>query len=212
MANEKEEAPKKKRGIVPGTMRLTPKREKFCQNIVKCMNQRAAYKDAFNPPNMKDYVIDREASVLRRNPIVAARIKEIQHEIQKDNQVTIEKVLAELAHIAFDDVKNYLDFRNEKKLVGYDEKLQPVFEYLPIVEVKNSGDIDTRGISEVTVDARGNFKFKLYPKDAALFKLGQYLGLFVDRSEITGKDGGPIEVCDARKLLLEKLIKKSNEE
>lgn len=211
MSKDEKETPKKRPGIVPGTMRLTPKREKFCQNIVMCMTQRAAYKDAFAPPNMKDYVIDREASILRRNPIVSARIKEIQHEIQKDNQVTVEKVLAELAHIAFDDIKNYVDFRNEKQMVGLDEQLKPVYDYMPVVEVKDSNDIDTRAISEITVDGKGNFKFKLYPKDAALFKLGQYLGLFVDRSEITGKDGGPIEVCDARKMLLERLTKKSNE-
>lgn len=202
----------KRKGPVPGSIRMTPKREKFCQNIVKCMSQRAAYKDAFNPPNMKDYVIDREASALCRNPVVAARIKEIQEEIRKDNQVTVEKVIEELANIAFDDIKNYVNFKTEKRVVGKDDLGQPVYEDMPVVDIKNSDQIDTRAISEVSVDTRGNFKFKLYPKDAALFKLGQYLGLFIDRSEITGKDGGPIEVCDARKLLLERLIKKGNED
>jgi phage terminase small subunit len=201
----------KRKGPVPGSIRLTPKRERFCQNIFKGMTQRAAYKDAFNPPHMKDYVIDREASVLCRNPVVVARIKEIQEELRKDNQITVEKVLEELAHIAFDDVKNYLAFRNEKQIVGLDEQLQPVFDYQPIVEVKDSNDIDTRGISEVVVDSKGGFKFKLYPKDVALQKLGQYLGLFIDRSEITGKDGGPIEINDARNILIEKLNKKRNE-
>ena len=62
-------------------------------------------------------------------------------------------------------------------------------------------------ISEVTVedykDGRGEdardvrkVKFKLSDKRSALVDIGKHLGMFVERKELTGKDGGPIEVAE----------------
>lgn len=199
------------RGPAKGQQRLTPRRERFCQNIFSGMSQRAAYRDAFES-QATDFIIDRYASELYRTKVVSDRIKELQNELAERNMVTVEKVLEELAHIAFDDIRNYLSFKTEKAVVKYDDDGEPIVDYVPVIEMKDSETIDTRSISEVNLDSRGNLKFKLYPKDSALAKIGQYLGMFVEKSEITGKDGGPIEINDARKLLIEKLVKKRNEE
>lgn len=42
--------------------------------------------------------------------------------------------------------------------------------------------------------------------------LGKHLGMFVDRKELTGKDGGPIEIMtpDQRKARIEELEQKRN--
>lgn len=211
MDNEQSDIPVRK--SKKNTIRaLSERQELFCLNVVKGMLIKEAYRTSYGCENMKEATISAAASNLHHSPRIQARIKEMQFEMQREHKVTVEKVLTELAHIAFDDIKNYVDFRTEKKQVGTDKNGNPIYDYAQVVDIKDSERIDTRSISEVAVDQKGNFKFKLYPKDTALVKLGQYLGLFIDKTELTGKDGGPIEINDARQLLIEKLSKKPHQE
>ena len=60
-----------------GEMMLTPKQEKFVQNVVNGMSQVDAYKNAYSAKNMSDNAIYREASLLMRNPKVSQRYKEL---------------------------------------------------------------------------------------------------------------------------------------
>ena len=48
-------------------------------------------------------------------------------------------------------------------------------------------------LKEVTVGEDGSIKLKLHDKQAALVHLGKAFGLFVDRQELSGPDGKPIE-------------------
>lgn len=61
---------------------LTPKQERFIQNIISGMNQGQAYKDAYNAENMKDSSINTEAYLLFRNPKVAKRYRELLDELK----------------------------------------------------------------------------------------------------------------------------------
>ena len=58
-------------------MNLTPKQEKFIQNIVSGMSQRQAYKDAYNAENMEDKTIDEAASRLFNDSKIYARYQEL---------------------------------------------------------------------------------------------------------------------------------------
>ena len=64
---------------------LTPKREKFCQEMAKCGNQYQAFCKAFNASKMSRNAIDREASILMKNPKIAQRLKELAEEIKSIN-------------------------------------------------------------------------------------------------------------------------------
>jgi len=86
------------------------------------------------------------------------------------------------------------------------------------IDVKDSDTIDTRSVAEVSVDKEGKFRLKMYCKDNALVQLGKHLGMFVEKHEITGKDGGPVKVeHDLSKLseaeldALESLLSKAAE-
>ena len=83
-------------------------------------------------------------------------------------------VLEELCNIAFDDLGNYVDFEND-----------PAGEM--IVTIKNSKEVPTRGIAEITQNKSG-FKFKLYNKENALVRLGNYLGLWKEKPEGEAED------------------------
>ena len=64
---------------------LTPKREKFCQEMAKLGNQRHAYKKAFNCKNMKDETIDNNAYKLMQNNEIKTRIQELSGKIESKN-------------------------------------------------------------------------------------------------------------------------------
>ena len=78
---------------------LTVKQEKFIQNIVTGMTQRDAYKDAYNTKCMSDNAIDREASLLMRNPKVAQRHKELVDMAAKSSIMTAQERLEFLTRV-----------------------------------------------------------------------------------------------------------------
>ena len=56
---------------------LTPKQEKFVQNLIKGMSQREAYKNSYDAENMADNVIDKEASLLFKDRKITERYQEL---------------------------------------------------------------------------------------------------------------------------------------
>lgn len=161
--------------------KLTIKQEKFAQGLFAGLSQREAYKQAFDTKNMTDKTIDEAACKLANNYKIATRLTELTGELKERNMVTVEKVLEELSHIAFDDIKNYLRFYPDA-----DGNIK--------MEIKDSNEIDTRSVSEVSLGKDGQFKFKLYCKDEALVKLGQHLGMFKNDLNIIG--AVPIKIVD----------------
>jgi phage terminase small subunit len=64
-------------------------------------------------------------------------------------------------------------------------------------------------LKEYRVDKDGAVTAKWYDSQAALFKLGEHHKLWVQRTELTGKDGDPIEINDARSRLADLLEKRA---
>ncbi len=161
--------------------KLTKKQEKFVQELIKGKSQREAYKAAYSAKNMKDSTIDSNASRLLKNSKVAARYNQLHSKVVKRAEkkaiITAEEIIKEIADIAKDDISNYLEFRTEKTIVGYDEDGEPVIDYATIVNLKDSKDIDTKNISEISVGRDGQFKFKRYERDKALYKLAEIFGI-----------------------------------
>ena len=81
------------------TDKLTPKREKFCQNIVSGMAQADAYRDAYPEDTSQDKTIRENACRLMRNSNVIARIEELKGEVIKDIKYEREDCFAEIDEI-----------------------------------------------------------------------------------------------------------------
>ena len=92
---------------------------------------------------------------------------------EKRTEITQDMVLKEFAHIAFDDIKNYLNFYTDTE-----GNVRTI--------VKDSTTVDTRSIQEVSQGKDGQFKFKMYCKDNALLQIGKHLGMFADKVEMSG--------------------------
>jgi len=173
---------------------LTVKQEKFAQNLFTGMSQREAYKAAYDAENMTDKSIDEKACELAANVKITERIGQLTEELRLRNTITVEKVLTELSKIGFADIKQYLEYKTAKTVVDYDKETgDPVIDYKQIVDVVDSSEVDGSVIQEISISKDGTFKFKLHDKMAALEKMAKYLGMFTEKIEHTGKDGGPIE-------------------
>lgn len=157
-------------------LRLTEKQEKFVQGLLKGLSQREAYKQAYDTSKITDKTVDEKACRLFKNDKVRARYNEIHdkviYKMEQEGIISHEKILKEIASIAFDDINNYLEYkRNPDSKFGID------------ILVKDSNTIDTKNISEVSIGKDG-FKFKLYCKDVALYKLAEIYGI----KDKVGKD------------------------
>jgi len=163
---------------------LTDKQRAFCEEYLIDFNAtQAATRAGYSPKTAKE-----QASQNLTKLNIQAYLGELMAARAERVQISQDEVLRELQHIAFDDIKNYLEFRTEKvKVDEVDGK--PIYDYKTIVDVKDSQTIDTRNIQEVAIAPNGAFKFKLYGKDDALVNLGRHLGIFNDKLNLTSEEG-----------------------
>ena len=162
--------------------------EAFARAIVEGSSGRAAYGAAGY--RAKGAVADANASRLLTNAKVSARIAELKGLAAQASTVEATRVLTELAKLAFANMADYMRVGPGGDPVLDFSKLTRD-QAAALVEVTVEDYLDGRG-----EDARQvrRVKFKLASKLVALELLGKHLGLFKDRVEHTGKDGGSVEV------------------
>ena len=119
---------------------LTPKQERFIQNIVSGMSQRQAYKDAYNAENMKDETIDSEASILFNDQKISKRYQELIDKLEEETLMTAREKRRMLKEMALDLNNSVTD---RIKAIDTDNKMTG--EYVTKIE----GDI---GITSIRVD------------------------------------------------------------
>lgn len=68
---------------------LTPKQEKFVQNLVKGMSQREAYKNSYSAKNMTDKTIDNNAYRIFKKNEVRARYDELRGAIEDAEETRV---------------------------------------------------------------------------------------------------------------------------
>lgn len=82
--------------------KITPKREKFCQEYVISGNATYAYKKAYSTKNMKPKTINDEAYNLLKNPVISQRIRALQHPIAKKYEITREFIAENMLSVLKD--------------------------------------------------------------------------------------------------------------
>ena len=91
-------------------MALTPKQEDFAAGIAEGLSQAEAYRRAFpRSQKWKDETVWREASRLAGNTKVSTRVQELHEQAVAKNEVTVERVVSEMAGIALFDPKLIFD-------------------------------------------------------------------------------------------------------
>jgi len=157
--------------------------EMFAQEIAKGETTEKAYAKV-------GYVEDHANSWrLRARPEIKARVQELIEAGAEQAEVTIGRVISELAKIGFSDIRSLFNENGAlKRIEDLGDDAAAALSSVEVVTRRLPGGED----AEVEHVA----KIKLWDKRAALVDLGKHLGMFADRVELTGKNGGPIETAD----------------
>lgn len=76
-------------------MALTAKQEAFCQAIVSGMSQADAYRTAYDAANMKPETVQKRASELMGNGVVAGRVQELRAPVVEALQYGLKEAMQE---------------------------------------------------------------------------------------------------------------------
>lgn len=156
---------------------LTDKQRIFCQEYIVDLNAtQAAIRAGYSESSA--------GSIGQENltkPAIQAAIQRAMDERQSRTEITQDRVINELARIAFSDLCDFVEFDKNG------------------VSVRDSQEVDGRVVAEISERATRygrNKRIKLHDKIKALEMLGKHLGLFNDKLKLehTGTDGGPIDL------------------
>ena len=105
-----------------------------------------------------------------RNVNVAAYVEERMQERQKRTEITQDRVLEELAAIAFARATDYAEVKQDR------------------VIIKDTADLTENQIKAIAGIKEGKFgiELKLNDKEKALELLGRHLGMFKEKVELSG--------------------------
>ena len=177
-------------------MPLTTKQSRFVSEYLIDLNATAAARRA----GYSAKTADRIGPELLGKTCVAAAIAEGQAAREARTQITQDRVLRELARIGFSDMRKLLQWSGNLPVMdesACEESGEVEIAGANIVRLFDSRDLDddtAACVAEVSQTKEGALKVKLHDKQAALVSMGRHLGMFKDKVEHTGKDGGAIQV------------------
>jgi len=166
--------------------KLMPHHWVFMRAYVRTMNATQSYMEAF--PGVQPSTAATAGSRLYADPLIQQELKVLLDNYAKKMDISVERVLGELAKVAFVDASELF----EETDGGCGVRLKTPKEWEGVLaSAIQSVEVET--IYERTGKTKrvvGHLhKIKLYDKLSALEKLGKNLQLFVERHELTGKDG-----------------------
>jgi phage terminase small subunit len=135
-----------------------------------------------------------DARRMLNKPEVAAAIDKA---LAERPGITRSRIVDELAKIAFANMGDYAKWNADGVDLVDSESLEPE-QQAAVAEVKQTRT-ETERSNTVTVN------FKLHDKVGALEKLGKVFRMFVDRQEISGPDGEPVQVEAVRERVIGRL-------
>ena len=193
-------------GIDADTIReepkLTLKQERFAQAYVENGgNATDAYRSAYDTDDMKPETVNNEAHKLLKHREIATRLDQLRADALRRHQITVDRILAEYSKLAFANMKSYMrvnaDGLAEVDLSKLDDDQAAAIQELKVDRLRTIGTEDSEKQAYVE-----RVTFKLADKRSALDSLSKCLGMFIDKHEVTGKDGERLipETASARDL------------
>lgn len=150
-------------------MALTEKQKIFADEYLVDLNATRAYRTAY-PTVKKDETAAAAGARLLRNVNVSAYVQERMQDRQRRTEVTQDRVIHELAAIAFAQITDYLEIRNNT------------------VAIKDTAELSPGQISAIAGIKEGanGIEIKLNSKEKTLELLGRHLGMWNDKVEVSG--------------------------
>lgn len=175
---------------------LTIKQEAFAEEVFRLGNrkQAEAYRRAYPASKTwSDAAVSVAASRLMRNPKVALRVRELQDEVARANKITVERVVNEYAKLAFTDLPGIVTFDGATMSVADFDTLTPAQRAcIQSFKVKTDREMQNGDDGRPAATPVQQVEVKLYSKQAALDKLGEFLGIGKSRAE--EEPEGPLRI------------------
>lgn len=160
---------------------MTDAQKRFCDEYLIDLNATRAYKVAY-PNCKKDDTARANSSRLLTKANIQEYIAEKQKEIEKRTEVTQDRVIKELAKIAFLDIRKlYTDNGQLKNVADLDSDTAGAISSLETLEEYDGYGDDREKIGDTQ-------KVKLLDKTKALELLGRHLGIFNDKLDVNVKE------------------------
>lgn len=158
---------------------MTEKQKIFADEYLIDLNATRAYRKAY-PSVKKDETAAQAGSRMLRNVKVAEYIAERMQARQERTEITQDRVLEELAAIAFARATDYAEVKDDQ------------------VFIKNTAGLSENQIKAIAGIKQGKFgiEVKLNDKEKALELLGRHLGMFKDRVEVSGLEEEKTKLSD----------------
>jgi len=162
--------------------KLTEKQALFVQEYLIDLNATRAAKSAGYSENTAYSIGSENLS----KPEIQEAIQEAQLDRQKRTEITQDMVVKELARIAFLDIRKAFDESgNLLEIPDMPEDIARAVGGMDITKWTGRGEDNG---TETTK------KVKLIDKKGALELLGKHMKMFTDKTELTGPEGGPVEM------------------
>lgn len=149
--------------------KLTPKQKRFCEEYIVDLNATRAAKAAGFSGNRAGEL----GYQLLQKPTVRKEIERLMKARSLRTQITADRVLQELAILAYSDIKDFVN------IVEKDGQ-----KYADVKTTAEMNPLATRAISEIKQTKHG-ITIKLHNKPKALEDIGRHLGMWNDKLEIT---------------------------
>lgn len=163
-------------------MNLTPKQQRFVAEYLVDLNATAAYIRAGYAA--RGNVAETNASRLLRNAQVYEAVQAAMKARENRTHITQDRVLQELARIAFFDIRRlYREDGSMKAPNELDDEAAAVLSGIEVLEEFGGEDRTLIGYTK---------KAKVWDKGSALTLAMRHLGMLTDKAEITGKNGAPL--------------------
>ena len=177
--------------------------QKVCVNVLAGMTQRQAYYEAGGTAK-SDESADATVSQLLSNPKVVLFMDSMKAEAVSNAVMSRQEALEKLSNLARTDLKDLVEFGSYE--LGSDGDGNPIVQ--AAWRIKDSVLQDPQkmaAISELTAGKEG-IKIKTHSPITAIQQLAKMQGWeSAGKLEVTGKDGGPIQVRNLDELTDEEL-------
>lgn len=174
--------------------------EAFAQALAKGKTATESYAEAGYAPN------DGNAARLKGNDRISSRVDEIVGRSAQKAEVSIARVLDEMRKLGFSDLRKAFDEDgNLLPVTEWDDDFAASVASIEVVTRTLPGQADEEqepqghgGSLKRNRNPKVEYihKIKVWDKNSALEKLAKHLGMFIERVEHSGPDGGPIQTED----------------
>ena len=172
---------------------MTDAQKRFCDEYLIDLNATRAYKVAY-PNCKKDETASAAGSRMLGNVKVQEYISEKQKQIEKRTEVTQDRVINELANVAFTNATDFAQivekeyeeniYNEEGKCIGTKPKK---YKCLELTNTKDLTEQQKSAIAGIKQTANG-IEIKTNDKVKALELLGRHLGIFNDKLDLNVKE------------------------